>query len=145
MASITGWRRWLFFLCLVMSAWSIAGLIANPDFSVGQEATSVQVLGVDFNAWHALAGLAIFLPGLVAAHRDAYAVPYTWAAIVSMSGGLLGLFTDRPLGLFYFANVASDIALHLGTVAAFAALLLLRRWELGRSLGSMSVTRDADG
>ena len=130
MGSISGWRRWLFGFCALLSVWSVAGLVANPDFSVGEEATSVQVLGVDFNGWHALAGLAIFLPGLIAAVKDEYAVPYTWAAMVSMMGGLLGLFTDRPLGLFYFANVASDIALHVGTVVVFALLLLMRRQAL---------------
>ena len=135
MASITGWRRWLFVVCALQSLWSVAGLIANPDFSVGKAATSVQILGVDFNGWHAVAGLAIFLPGLLAATREEYAVPYTWAAIPAMLGGLLGLFTDRPLGLFYFANVASDIALHLGSVAVFALLLAMRRRTVTRDLG----------
>lgn len=127
MGTLTGWRRWLFVACALQTLWSVAGLIANPDFSTGQAATSVQVLGVDFNGWHALSGLLVFVPGLYAAWREEYAVPYTWAAMVTMLGGFLGLFTDRPLGLWYFENVASDIALHTASVLVFAGLLVMRQ------------------
>lgn len=47
--------------------YATAGLLANPDFSTGPAVTSVRVLGVDFNGWHALAGFALFAPGLLAA------------------------------------------------------------------------------
>src|SRR5882672_10661596 len=54
---------------LARLAWSVAGLIANPDFATGDAATAKQVLGVDFNGWHALSGILLALPGLLGARR----------------------------------------------------------------------------
>ena len=34
---------------IVVLVWSVPGLIVNPDFSIGDSATSVRVLGVDMN------------------------------------------------------------------------------------------------
>ena len=41
---------------LALLAWRIAGLIANPDFATGGQATAEQVLFVGFNGWHASRG-----------------------------------------------------------------------------------------
>jgi hypothetical protein len=36
---------------LAILIWSVPGLIVNRDFALGDEATSVRVLGVDMNGW----------------------------------------------------------------------------------------------
>ncbi|MGC1164813.1 MAG: hypothetical protein WA862_01760 [Solirubrobacterales bacterium] len=40
--------------------WALAGFIAEPSFSLGADAPTERVLGVDFNGYHGLAGLLLF-------------------------------------------------------------------------------------
>ena len=54
---------------LAVLLWSIPGLIVNPDFSTGDTASSVQVLGVDMNGWHAVSGFLVAVPSLLVATR----------------------------------------------------------------------------
>src|SRR5215470_18924861 len=65
---------------IAVLVWSIPGLIANPDFSVGDSATAVRVLGVDMNGWHALSGFAVAIPGFYAALRASWSGLFTLAA-----------------------------------------------------------------
>jgi hypothetical protein len=44
---------------IAVLAWSVPGLIVNPDFHIGTDATSVRVLGVDMNGWHAVSGFLV--------------------------------------------------------------------------------------
>ena len=57
---------------LVVLLWSIPGLIVNPDFAIGDDATSEVVLGVDMNGWHAVSGFLIAIPGLLVASRPTW-------------------------------------------------------------------------
>src|SRR4051812_9325272 len=75
----------VFVICAINALWSLAGLIANPDFATGDAATSVQVLGVDFNGWHAVSGLLIFIPGMYLARRDDWARLFAIVAIPSIA------------------------------------------------------------
>jgi hypothetical protein len=128
-----GWRNPAFLraavlvLCLAQLGFAVAGLIANPDFARGAAATSVSVLGVDFNGWHALAGLALFGPGLVAATRADWSF---WYAILAMAvlvvTGVWGLLDRRPAaGLLFFPDNVGDAVFHFVSAALFAAILLL--------------------
>lgn len=102
-------------------------MIANPDFGIGADATSVRVFGVDFNGWHALSGLVLFAPGLIAWRRDAIAVPFTIAAILALLvTALWTVFDDHPAWVFWFPNPSADILLHVGSAAVLAALLAVR-------------------
>ncbi|BBX02528.1 hypothetical protein BST36_11310 [Mycolicibacterium moriokaense] len=51
--------------------WSFAqfGLLIICVFHV---APTVQILGMDYNGWHAVAGLALFGPGLIFAMRKSW-------------------------------------------------------------------------
>ncbi|MGH2959845.1 MAG: hypothetical protein ACRDKE_09585, partial [Solirubrobacterales bacterium] len=51
--------------CAAILLWSIPGLIINPDFAVGNAATSEVVLLVDMNGWHAVSGFLIVVPVLL--------------------------------------------------------------------------------
>ena len=50
---------------IAVLVWSVPGLIANPDFHIGDSATSVRVLGVDMNGWHAVSGFLVAIPGFI--------------------------------------------------------------------------------
>lgn len=113
--------------------WSIPGLIVNPDFGIGQEATSELFLGVDMNGWHALSGFLVVVPVLLV-FRNRELLPWLLAAA---AGGLIGtaiwaLFSEYPAGgLFYFPNVAGDVILHLIVSSIFAVGAVLGFRDLG--------------
>jgi hypothetical protein len=112
---------------LVISAlqilWSIAGFIAEPTFAVGEDAPTATVLWVDFNGWHALSGLLLFVPGLIAAFRAEWAVVYAWAAAGALVvTGLWALAETQVAYVFTFPNNEADAVLHLATGALFVAL-----------------------
>jgi hypothetical protein len=106
---------------VVVGLWSVAGLIANPDFAIGDEATSELVLGVDMNGWHAVSGFLITIPGLFAAtRRDLAAVFCVFAAGGLIATGVWALLSEQVAGgLFYFPNGGADALLHFATSAIF--------------------------
>lgn len=107
---------------------ALVGLMANPDFSLGADATSVQVFGVDFNGWHAVSGFLVWGPGLIAYRRDELAVPYVWAVIiVLLITSVWTQFSERPAWVFYFPHPTGDTILHVGSAVILALLLLLRQ------------------
>lgn len=112
---------------LVISAlqivWAIAGFIAEPTFAVGDDAPTATVLWVDFNGWHALSGVLLFGPGLIAALRADWAVVYSWAAAAALiATGLWALAETQVAYVFSFPNNEADAVLHLATGALLAAL-----------------------
>lgn len=128
--------------CLVL-AWSIPGLIVNPDFAIGDEATSELVLGVDMNGWHAVSGFLVAIPGLLAAARAQLAFVFNvFAAASLIATGVWALLSEQVAGgLFYFPNGLGDALLHFGTSAVFVAgavsYLRARRVQ-GRRAGTSS-------
>ena len=108
---------------VVVAAWSIPGLIANPDFAIGDDATSEVVLGVDMNGWHALSGFLITIPGLFAALRREWSALFNiGAAGALIATGIWALADTHAVGgLFYFPNQAGDAILHFSTSAIFLA------------------------
>ena len=107
----------------VILAWSIPGLIINPDFAVGDAATSERVLGVDMNGPHALSGFLVAIPALLVASRPRLAAIYISFAAVSLAAtGVWALLaTSVAGGLFYFPNNESDALLHFATAAIWVA------------------------
>lgn len=121
-------QRGVFVLALINAAWSLAGLIVNPSFATGDGLTGERVLGVDFNGWHAVSGLLIFVPGLYLARRPDWARLYALALIPAVLGpGIWALLDTSPLGIWPFEHNEADAILHFGTAAAFAAVLLVAR------------------
>jgi Domain of unknown function (DUF4383) len=117
-------RRGVLLVSILLLAWSVVGLIANPDFTTGSGATSVRVLGVDFNGWHALSGFLLFAPGILAARRTETSLLFIPAAILGLvATAIWALFSDRPAGLFPFDHPGGDVILHLGSAAAYLAVL----------------------
>ncbi len=108
---------------LVVGLWSLAGLIANPDFTLGHGATSVRVLGVDMNGWHALSGFLITIPGLFAATRAPLSALFNIAAGGALIATAIWAFAATYVagGLFYFPHGDADAVLHLSVSAIFLA------------------------
>jgi Domain of unknown function (DUF4383) len=125
---------------LTILAWSIPGMIVNPDFGVGNSAHSVQVLGSDMNGWHALSGFLVAIPALLVAPWPRPAAAYVcFAAAGLIATAIWALFETRIAGgLFSFPHNGTDALLHFATSAIFlagAAHYYLTRsspWETSR-------------
>jgi hypothetical protein len=116
----------VFAMSLFQLAWATAGMIANPDFATGANASSVQVLAVDFNGWHALSGFVAFGPGILAARRPDWSRWFSWAIIPAVTLPAVLAFFDSSLGgLVRFDHITPDFILHTLTAAYFALLLAI--------------------
>jgi hypothetical protein len=130
MARTSHWSfaQWgLLVIAVVHLAQAIAGFIAEPSFATGPGAPTVQILGMDYNGWHAVAGLALFGPGLVFCWRKSWAVLYLLAAAVA--GGLPGvwaLFSHQVAYVFTFPNNITDAVVHFVTAAIMAAVAAIQ-------------------
>jgi Domain of unknown function (DUF4383) len=108
---------------IAILVWSVPGLIANPDFSIGNSATAERVLGVDMNGWHALSGFLVAIPGFIAARRADWAALFNVAAAASLIATAVWALAEAHVagGLFYLPNGGADAALHVGTSTIFVA------------------------
>lgn len=110
-------------LAVLQLAWATAGLIAEPSFSLGDNAPTQKVLGVDFNGIHAASGFLLFLPAFYFALRPKWALYYAiYVAIALWATGIWALFSTQPAWVFTFPNNSSDGIFHLFTGALFAAV-----------------------
>lgn len=108
---------------LAVLVWSIPGLIVNPDFAIGDDATSTLVLGVDMNGWHAVSGFLVAIPGLLVARRPYLAAVFCASAAGSLIATAVWALVEEHAagGLFYFPNASGDALLHIGTSLVFVA------------------------
>jgi hypothetical protein len=112
-------------LCVVILIHDIIALGINPDFGIGANAHTVKFHGVDYNGWHAVAGFALFTPGLFVWRRAGLARVYALAVVL----GLLitagwGLLDENPLGILSLPDQQADAIFHV-TVASIFVLPLL--------------------
>ena len=106
---------------------SIVGFIIEPSFATGPDAPTAQVWGMDYNGWHAVAGLALFAPGLVFALRKSWSVLYL--LIAAVGGGLPGIwafFSNQVAYVFAFPNNITDAVVHIATSAVMIAVALIQ-------------------
>jgi hypothetical protein len=103
--------------------WSVPGIIVNPDFSVGDSATSERVLGVDMNGWHALSGFLVAVPGFFAALRASWSALFNLAAAGSLIVTGIWALLDAQVygGLFYLPHGEADAFLHFGVAMIWLA------------------------
>lgn len=108
-------------LAAVQLLWALAGFIAEPTFHLGEDAPTERVLGIDFNGYHALAGLLLFGPAFYFATRAGWALYYAiYAAGALIVSGVWALFSTQPAWVFTFLNNVADAIFHLATGALFA-------------------------
>ena len=102
---------------------AVIGFIVEPSFATGPGAPTAQVLGMDYNGWHAVAGLALFGPGLVFAMRKSWALLYL--LIAAVAGGLPGIwafYSHQVAFVFTFPHNTTDAVVHLVTAAVMLAV-----------------------
>jgi hypothetical protein len=113
----------LLIICVVLVVQAVVGFIINPSFAIGPNAPTVQLLGMDYNGWHAVAGLALFAPGLVFAVRKSWSVLYLLlAAIAGALPGIWAFFSHQVAFVFNFPNNVTDAIVHLVTAAIMIAV-----------------------
>ena len=113
----------LLIICAFHVIQAVIGFIAEPSFATGSGAPTVQVLGMDYNGWHAVAGLALFAPGLVCVLRKSWSVLYLLAAAVAGAlPGLWAFFSHQVAYVFAFPNNTTDAVVHLVTAAVMMAV-----------------------
>lgn len=131
----------LLVICVFHVIQAVIGFIVEPSFAVGSDAPTAQVLGMDYNGWHAVAGLALFGPGLVFATRKSWAVLYLIAAGVGGAlPGVWALFSHQVAYVFTFPNNITDAIVHLVTGAimlAIAAIQIHRDGGVRNSLADL--------
>jgi hypothetical protein len=121
-------------LAAVQLLWGLAGFVAEPSFHLGAGAPTERVLGVDFNGYHALAGLLLFGPAFYFALNPRWALYYAiYAAGALIVTGIWALFDEQPAWVFTFPNNSSDAIFHLATGALFAAVAAI---QIGLDRGS---------
>ncbi|MGV0810494.1 DUF4383 domain-containing protein [Mycolicibacterium boenickei] len=124
---------------------AIIGFIAEPSFATGPDAPTAQILGMDYNGWHAVAGLALFGPGLILCRRKPWAVLYLLlAAVAGALPGIWALFSNQVAYIFAFPNNITDAVVHLATAAlmfAVAGVQIYRDGGLRNSLGELTLKR----
>jgi hypothetical protein len=102
---------------------AVIGFIVEPSFATGPDAPTVQLLGMDYNGWHAVAGLALFGPGLVFAMRKSWSVLYLIAAAIAGAlPGIWAFFSTQVAFVFTFPNNVTDAIVHLVTAAVMLAV-----------------------
>ncbi len=131
----------LLIICAFHVIQAVTGFIVEPSFATGPTAPTVQLLGMDYNGWHAVAGLALFAPGLVFAMRKSWAVLYLLlAAIAGALPGIWAFFSHRVAFVFTFPNNTTDAMVHLVTAAVMlsvAAIQIRMDGGLRNSLGDL--------
>jgi hypothetical protein len=117
----------LLIICVLHVIEAIVGFILEPSFATGPGAPTVQLLGMDYNGWHAVAGLALFGPGLFFARRKSWSVLYL--ILAGVAGGLPGIwafFSHQVAFIFSFPNNTTDAIVHLTTGAVMAAVAAIQ-------------------
>ncbi|OBF05696.1 hypothetical protein A5730_16505 [Mycobacterium sp. ACS4054] len=131
----------LLVICAFHVVQAVIGLVINPSFATGPTAPTVQLLGMDYNGWHAVAGLALFAPGLVFAARKSWAVLYLLlAATAGALPGIWAFFSHQVAVVFTFPNNVTDAVVHLvtaGVMLAVAAVQIRLDGGLRNSLADL--------
>ena len=113
----------LLIICVFHVVQAVIGFIAEPSFATGPGAPTVQILGMDYNGWHAVAGLALFGPGLVFAMRKSCSVLYLlFAAVAGALPGIWALFSHQVAYVLTFPNNTTDAVVHFVTAAVMIAV-----------------------
>jgi hypothetical protein len=115
----------LLVVCVAILIHDVVALIINPDFGIGANANTVKFLWVDYNGWHAVAGLALFGPGLLVWRHAALAKVYALAIVVALCvTAIWGLLDENPLGILSLPDQRADAIFHVGVAGLFALLVL---------------------
>jgi hypothetical protein len=115
----------LLVICVAIVIHDVIALAINPDFGIGANAHTVKFHGVDYNGWHAVAGFALFGPGLLVWRRTAIARVYALAVVLGLVlTAACGLLDENPLVILSLPDQRADAIFHCVVASVFALLLL---------------------
>lgn len=125
METARAFRITLLALCIAVVVHDVIALAINPDFGIGAAAQTVKFHGVDYNGWHAVAGFALFGPGLIVWRRADLARIYALAVVLALvvTAGW-GLLDENPLGILSLPDQQADAIFHVTVAAVFLIPLL---------------------
>jgi hypothetical protein len=113
-------------LCTVILIHDVIALAINPDFGIGADAQTVKFLWVDYNGWHAVAGFALFGPGLLVWRRADLTRIYSLAVVLALLiTAVWGLLDENPLGVLSLPDQRTDAIFHVGVAAIFVVPVLI--------------------
>ncbi|CAM2933802.1 hypothetical protein BST27_11970 [Mycobacterium intermedium] len=136
----------LLIICAFHVIQAVIGFILEPSFATGPDAPTVRLLGMDYNGWHAVAGLALFGPGLVFAVRKSWSVLYLiLAGIAGAAPGIWAFFSDQVAFVFTFPNNVADAVVHLATAAVMIGVAAVQIRLDGGVRNSLADLRKASG
>lgn len=122
-------RRWAFVqwallvIVVLHLVQAVVGFIAEPTFEIGPHAPTAMVAGMDYNGWHALAGVLLFGPGLVCVRRRSWSVLYlVVAGLVGIAPGIWVLFSPQVLLVLHLPHTHSDAIVHIVTGLVMIAI-----------------------
>lgn len=117
----------LLIICVLHVIEAVIGFILEPSFATGPGAPTVQLFGMDYNGWHAVAGLALFAPGLVFVRRKSWSVLYLiLAAAAGALPGVWAFFSHQVAVVLSFPNNTTDAIVHLVTAAVMVAVAAIQ-------------------
>jgi hypothetical protein len=118
-------RFTLLALCIAVVVHDVIALAINPDFGIGAAAHTVKFHGVDYNGWHAVAGFALFGPGLILWRSASLARVYTLGIVLSLVvTAAWGLLDTNPLVVLSLPDQRADAIFHCVVAAVFVLPLL---------------------
>jgi hypothetical protein len=113
----------LLIICVFHVVQAVIGFVAEPSFALGPDAPTAQIMGMDYNGWHAVAGLALFAPGLVFAMRKSWSVLYLLvAAVAGALPGVWAIFSNQVAYIFAFPNNVTDAVVHIVSATVMFAV-----------------------
>jgi len=125
MENARAFRITLLAICVVILIHDVVALAINPDFGVGAAAHTVKFMWVDYNGWHAVAGFALFGPGLLIWRRADLARIYAQAIVLALLvTAAWGLLDANPLVVLSLPDQRGDAIFHISVASVFALLLL---------------------
>lgn len=114
-------------LGVVLLIHSIGGMVVNPDFTVGSDATAETWLLMDWNGWHALSGIVVWSTAIAVSSRADWSRLFAPFVVAAQALTVIWmLFDPRPFGLVFLPTTA-DLIFHATTGAVYSVAIVVDR------------------
>ncbi|GGU17341.1 hypothetical protein GCM10007979_14790 [Nocardioides albus] len=85
------------------------------------------MLGMDYNGWHAVAGIALFAPGLFLCRRNSWSVlDLLAAAVAGTAPGIWALISPQVMWVMHMPDHVTDALIHFATAAVMVVIAVVQ-------------------